>query len=176
VLGFSEDARVDEGGDNRMSELLEELGLSEDELKARLDRADELERKDREATIDKRCETWEGEHKAPAMVAEARSIMLADDGSQALLLSENGRETALSATDIVERLMDKAPSMALSEEDKSGGQETASAEERPEDDASKENVNLSRSEKAEASRLYLEEGLSQAEAIEKVVSKRGDRS
>lgn len=176
-MNMSEDeileyVRANGGGDTGMSELLTELGLSEDEVKARLKEHETLKAKDRQANIDAKCSEWETAKKAPAMIAEARTLMMGDTGSKTLLLSEDGKESEATVTEVVERIMAKAPSINLSEEDKTNGQKGASDDD-PDDDTFDENtVELTAEEKSEASRLFLEERMTQTDAIKAVLAKR----
>lgn len=157
-----------------MSELLEELGLSEDEVKAKLREADELKEKNRtlemsaqQTRVEGLCKKWQDEDgKAPAVVAAAREILLSEVKGDTLLLSENGRTTETSFEDAITKLVDASPKVDLSE-DKSGGDKEASKGKQPPKDAEDENAfaNLSVDVKAEASRLWLEENKPQDEAI-----------
>lgn len=139
---------------------LSTLGLSEDELKARLSRLDALEAKDREREVADRCKTWQEEGKAPALVSEARAIMMSDKGGTVLHLSENGKEEELTATDIVERLIAATPAVNLSQDPVTDG---AASTDRPDD--SGEESNLSQEERVLASQLFFDEGLSEEEAV-----------
>jgi hypothetical protein len=175
IMGFSEDVRANGGGDNGMSEtLLERLGLSsEDEVESRLKELEALKAKDRERDIDLKCSEWEGEKKPAAAIVEARTILLADDGTLELHLSEGSKQVTVTPTDIVERMMKHVPAVDLSE-DKSGGEGRASEGGAPPDDTKDENekADLSADERVEATRLFMHDGKTEAEAIEIVKAKR----
>jgi hypothetical protein len=139
------------------------LGLSEDQLKARLDRLDALEAKDRERDVADQCKAWQDQGKSPALVAEAKAIMMSDKGATALNLSEEGKAVELTATDIVKRLVDAVPAVNLSEDPVN---DKDASRDKPDDETPGE-IELSQDERAEVSRLYLE-GVSWEDAIKKV--------
>jgi len=173
VVGFSEDQQTDsednsEGGVMDMTTVeienadtfLEKLGLSEDEVEARLARYDELERDVKKNRIDEAVREWEEAKKSPALVKAAKAILMADDGTVALNLSEDGKEVSLTASDIVNRLVAAAPTVALADDPITDEDAEGVA---PPDDATEEN--LSDEIKSEANRLFLYERYSEADAI-----------
>src|SRR5574342_1040951 len=173
VVGFSEVVETSnddlEGGaedtmtttiEENADTFLSELGLSEDEVKARLSRYEELERENKKNRIDQKVREWEDNKKSPALVTAAKAILMADDGAVVLHLSEDGNDKALTAADIVDRLVAAAPIVSLADdpitdEDANG--------EAPPDDTTEEN--LSDEVKAEADRLFLYERYSEEDAV-----------
>jgi hypothetical protein len=182
VVGFSEEPLtseniMDEGGvEDNMTTIVEEtdntdtflseLGLSEDEVKARLSRYEELERESKENRIDEQVRTWESEKKAPAVVAAAKEILMADEGSVVLNLSDDGKDVSLTASDIVERLVAASPELNLTDEVIT---EEDTAGEAPADDATEEN--LSEAVKSEARRLFLYENYSEDDALAEAIKR-----
>ena len=154
---------------------LAELGFSSvEEARAAREENERLRREARENSIKDKVKKWEDDKKPPAMVSLAADLLRADDGDAVLNLSEEGREVSLSASDIVERLMASAPVVNLSEDPPGSTERDASADSRPEDDASTENemAGFSTEEKAEVVSLTLEEGLSKKDAIERIKTRR----
>lgn len=163
------------GGDNSMAketdedtqvdakeEFLKELGLSEGEIKSIVARNAELEKKDRDRRVEDRIKAWEEEGKAPALLTEAKTIMMADTGSKVLHLSEG--DQGFSASEIVERLVGAASGVNLSDDPV---KDEDASKDRPKDDAKDENefANLSDEVRATAGQLYLEGGMSSEDAI-----------
>lgn len=136
---------------------LQKLGLSEDEVQARLSRYEEMERDAKVRSVGDRCTKWEGEKRSPAMIVEAKRILLADDGAVVVNLAQDGgKHEELTASDIVDRLISASPVIELSndpvkDKDLSEGGE-------PVKDAKDENsaANLSREVKSLASSLFME--------------------
>lgn len=167
VMGFSEESINDDpadvgGGDNNMSEVTYDftsLGFSsEEELKSALEERAELKSRERERDVADLCQKWQGEGKTPALVAEAKAIMMSDEGSNVVNLSEDGKTVGLSASDIVKRLVDKAVGVKLTDD-------PVSDENMSEDAASEEEeVELSQEERVIASQLFFS-GLSDDEAV-----------
>lgn len=115
--------------------LADELGLSGEEVRERLERYDEMERRLHESDVDRTTEKWSRDGVPPAVIEEAKQVMLADDGGAALLLSqEGGEESKLTVSDVVERIVAKVPKLELEDASIAGGHE------RPKQDASDENV------------------------------------
>lgn len=171
-LAFSEevpdeDERDTGGGDNRMSELLTELGMSEDDLKARLARLEKLEAKDRVAEIDLAIKGWEDEKHSPAILEEAKAILLADTKQTSLLLSEDGEETQVTVAEIVKRLVEASPKIDLS--DDPIGDEDLEGKRPPEGNDAE--IKLSAEERVEATKLY-HGGMPEKDAIAKVIEAR----
>jgi hypothetical protein len=101
-----------EGGDKQMSETpVKILGLSEDEIKARLARADELEKTERTRSVDDRIEDLKalGLSETPGFLKKVRQLLLADNGGTSLVLSEDGNQRGLTVTQIVNELVDALP-------------------------------------------------------------------
>ncbi len=147
-----------EGGDDvaeqetatmTMEDLAKELGLSSvEELKDRLDLANESAEKLRARDIRDMARDWEDDGVPPAVIAAARPFLDGDDGGPALNLSEDGSDVQLSVTEIVKRVVDSVPRVDLADHaPKPKGGST-----RPEDDAHKE---LSPDEKAERVNAFL---------------------
>ena len=187
VLAFSEEPYEDEdssaGKEEQMAdnenaktfeeELAERLGLSEAEIKAQLAENKRLQEERRESGIADQVKTWEEAGKDPALVKEAKDIMMADEGEAVLNLSEGGKDVSLSASDIVKRLVEKAPGKNLSEDpvtdqDQSKGR-------KPEDNTDPENqeAQLSEDEKRLATQYFLEGSLSEEEAVAKAKKELG---
>ena len=167
VLGFSEEP-IDSS--ERREEMPEETGsidFSEfgfedaESLKAALAEAASLKAKARERDVADLAKKWQDDGKAPALVAEAQAIMMSDNGATVLNLSEDGKDVQLSASDIVKRLVEKAPGLDLTQDPVT---DQKVSEEGPEDE---EEVELSDDEKLIASRLYFDEGLPWEKAVEK---------
>lgn len=150
---------------------LQELGLSEDEVKARLDRYDELEREAKSNRIDQKVRDWEGEKKAPALIIAAKEVLMADEGAVVLNLSEEGKSVSLTASDIVDRLVAAAPSVALADDPITDKDVEGEA---PPVDATEEN--LSDEIKSEARRLFLYERFSEEDAIAEAIRRAEEKS
>jgi len=161
----------DETTDDNADTFLQELGLSEDEVKARLSRYDELEQEAKANRIDQKVRDWEGEKKSPALIAAAKDILMADEGAAVLNLSEEGKEVALTASDIVERLVEAAPTVALADDPITDKDAEGTA---PPDDATEEN--LSDDIKSEARRLFLYERYSEDDAIAEAVRRSEEKT
>jgi phage I-like protein len=175
AMGFSEDESRDlGGGDSKMSELLTELGLSEDEVRAQVAENKRLKANERTRNVEETCTRWEGEKKSPAIVAKAREFMLgeiAEDGG-ALLLSENGQPKTMPFADAIAALVEASPSIALSEATPPGvAEEGASADGKPPVTEETDMTKLSEEVKREAAYLFFTEGVSSEEAIKKAKAK-----
>ncbi len=143
---------------------LQKLGLSEDEVEARLSRYEELEKENKKNRIDQIVHEWEEAKKSPALIKAAQAILMADDGAVALHLSEDGNDRSLTASDIVDRLVEAAPTVSLADDLITDEDVEGAA---PPEDATEEN--LSDEVKAEANRLFLYEGMSEKDAIAKAI-------
>lgn len=143
---------------------LSELGISEDEAKARLAEYAHLKEEQKQNKIDERCRKWQEEGVSPALVLAAKSILVADQGVAVLNLSEDGAEKTLTATDIVDRLIAAAPHVELAE-DKVTDQDAEG--QAPPADAEDENskAKLTLAERSLALQLMLEAAMSEEEAI-----------
>lgn len=182
VLAFSEDSnsnpdRVSGGGDKMPEEtvleetvettpsVFERLGLSEEELVARLDQFEELQRRDREHQIQAQVDKWQDAKKSPALIAEAKTLLSAASETETVLnLSEDGKTVGLTAVDIIERLMEVAPSLELAEDQVSEEQQTSKG---PEMDATEE-IKLSEEENTLAAQLFFA-GMSRADAAKEAL-------
>ena len=148
------------------------FGMSEEDLKATLERNRALEAEVRGNRIDGQIQKWQEEGKSPALLSEAKAILMAADDKETILtLSEDGGEkTELKVKDVVERLVAAAPSVKLSEDQVTEQTQTG---EPPAKDTQEENKNadLSLSERADVIEL-IHAGRSEAEALEEVRAKR----
>jgi len=147
----------------------EDLGLSEDEVKSRLDRLEAVEAEVRKNRIDAKLAAWKEEGKSPAVLMAAEEVLNADNGAVAINLSENGKETSFTLSEVVERLVAASPNADLEKE--VVNEENLSGEKPPED-TSKENADFSTEEKTQIGLLMFDEGKSEAEAIETIRSAR----
>lgn len=187
ILPFSEGGTEDRGGEivpdkkdeNKEPEPFnfeEAFGLSEDEVKARLAEHADLAKKDRERNVDDTVKAWEDAGKSPAVLVEARKIMLADEGSTVLNLSEDGKkEETLTATDIVERLVEASAELKLSEKDKITEKDLAKGGKPKDGDEQEEEVKLSAAERKVATHLFLREGFSEDEAAAEAKRRSGEK-
>lgn len=99
-----------EGGDHMSNDTTIELS---DDVKAKLDRLEELEAKVRVAEVDGRVEELKvlGLSEYPGFLKTVRDLLLADDGGPAVvMLSEDSEaKQGLTVTDIVNRLVEALP-------------------------------------------------------------------
>jgi phage I-like protein len=150
---------------------LDEIGLSEDEVRERLHRLDAAEAENKRSRIDARCKSWQDEGKSPALVKEAKAILMADNGTVAINLSEEGETKNLSLSEVVERLVNSVPNNDLTEDH--GSEEESSGGAKPDDDATLENANLSHDEKVELFGLmFTDNMLTEKEALTQILKKR----
>jgi hypothetical protein len=171
VIGFSDvetettDNPAHVGGGEVMSETtfdFSELGFaSVEELKTHLAENASLREERRVAKIEDQAKAWQEEGKTPALVVEAKNILMSDKSGAKLNLSENGKETELTASDIVERLVNASPSVKLSEDVVKD--ETTSEGGKPVE--KDEEVELSQEVKALASHIYFYENKSEEDSI-----------
>lgn len=165
----SEETLEPQGGDNEVevtekdTSFLTEMGLSEDEVKARLKEYESLKTEQKKNRIDEKIRKWQEDGVSPALVLAAESILAADEGVAVLNLSEDGTERSLTATNIVERLIAATPIVKLSD-DKVTDKDVEG--DRPADDTEDENkeAEMSLAEKSLAYSLYFEEGFSKEDA------------
>lgn len=150
----------------------DEIGLSEDEVRESLTRLARVEAENKRNRIESKCKGWQEEGKSPALVLEAKSLLMADSGAVAINLSENGEEKSLSLSDVVERLMAVAPNQDLTEE--KVNEEDSSGDE-PEDNADLENklAAFSQDEKSLYWSLVFDEHMSEDQAYAKVQDRSG---
>ena len=133
------------------SVLEDELGLSAEEIRDRLQRYDDLEERMHIREVEDVTRAWQEAGVPPAVCVAAKQLMLADDGGPALLLSEEGKDepSRLTATEIVKRVVETVPKLDL--HDRVTRESTAG--ERPDDDTDKE---LSLEERADDALAWLE--------------------
>lgn len=167
VVGFSEEPINDDpakvgGGGTSMSDVtfdFTSLGFSsEDELKSALEERATLKARERERDVADLCQKWQGEGKTPALVAEAKEIMMSDEGGNVVNLSEDGKTVSLSASDIVKRLVEKSTSVKLNQDPITDKDLSL---DKPDDE---EEVELSQDERRIATQLFFG-GLSETEAV-----------
>ncbi len=183
ILGFSEELEGS-GGDNDVSDtkdkkdeidatptLSEKLGLSEDEILARLKGYEDLAKKDKERNIKDRITAWQSEGKTPAVLEVAEKVLMADDGRSSLNLSET--ET-LSLSEVAEMFVEASASVKLSD-DKVNDKDQS--DDKPNDSTELENkkADLSADEKADVASLMFGEGKTEDEAISIVTGKRDSK-
>jgi hypothetical protein len=171
VVGFSESEYIENnppdtgGGGEGMSETtfdLSELGFgSPEELKAAIEEGKQAKARERERDVEDKIKRWQDEGKTPAMLSEAEAIMKGDDGGSVVNFSQDGKEVALSATEIVERLVSASASVKLADDPVKDEQ---TSQERPDDTG--DEVKLSREERALATKLFFEGNYSEEEAVE----------
>jgi hypothetical protein len=176
VISFSEnpdDSGQEREGGTDMPEVeatdekatfLDELGLSEEDVRAAVEENKRLKAEARQRDIDTKVQKWSDEKKSPAMVTEAKALLSASDDSVVLNLSEDGKDVGLSAADIVERLMEKAPTINLSQDVVTDQDVTGEKDAKDVEDENDE-ANLSQDEKSLATLLFYEEGYSEKDAV-----------
>lgn len=150
--------------------LLEKLGLSEDEVASRLAEYETLKAADKKHSVDAQITEWQDKGVTPAVLSEAKAILMADDGAVVLNLSEDGASKPVTATQLVERLINSIPVVNLSQEPGNG--EKGATGEKPEDEETEEYADLSLAERTEASNLILYERMSEEDAVAQVRAKR----
>jgi hypothetical protein len=151
-----------------VSTFFTDLGLSEDEVKARLSDYDRVSAENRVNSIDAKGTEWQTAGKSPALIKEAKAILLADNGTVSINFSEDGKDSTLSLSEIVERLVEAAPSIDL--EDKVTDEDIAGKT--PVKDTTEENeAELSDKEKAVAFSLMFDDGFSEEDAIAEAVKR-----
>lgn len=148
----------------------DELGLSEEEVKDRLDRLEAVEAEVRKNRIDAKLAAWKEEGKSPAILTVAEETLLADSGAVAINLSEKGKEVSLTLSEVVERLVAASPTVKLDEE--VVDEENLAGNKPPEDTTDENSADFSESEKTEIGVLMFDHGMSEEAAIEKVRSAR----
>lgn len=149
----------------------DELGLSEDEVRERLNRLEAVEAENKRNSIEAKCNKWQEEGKSPALVKEAKAALLSDSGQVAYNFSEDGRAVELSLSDLVERLVAASPSINLTEDKVTDEQITGDA---PDTTTEEENLKaqFSEEERTEIAVQVLEHGKSEKDAIAKVLAAR----
>jgi hypothetical protein len=158
-----------EGTTLTLSEQLEqEFGMTAEELREQLKRSEEQNERLRLSEVKSQKQEWKAAGVPPAVIEVAESILLADDGGAALLLSEEGTESTLTVSEVVRRIVEKVPTLVLSEsitdEDKS--------KDKPADNADSEN--LPHNVKVRAAELALADiSLSEDDAIKQAKNELG---
>ncbi len=155
------------------NELLEKLGLSEDEIEARLSEYSELKAGAKKREVEDKVKAWQDKGVAPAVLTEVKAILMADDGAIALHLSEDGKDKPATATELAERIVNSIPVVNLAE-DHGAGDRSATEGSRPADDAEEENkyADLSLEDKSEAASLMFTSNISEEEAIKRIRDKK----
>ena len=148
---------------------LDELGLSEDEVKERLSRLEAVEAENKKNRIDAKCEEWQKAGKSPALVLEAKAALLADPGTVAMNFSENGQAKELTLSEVVERLVNAAPSLNLEDDPITDAATTGDG---PPADTTDENSNFSEEEKTEIGVLMFDQAMTEKQAIAQVLAAR----
>ncbi len=149
----------------------EELNLSEDDIRGIVSEFASVKAEVKKNAIDAKGQEWQDAGKSPALVKAAKAILFADDESITVNFSETdgGKEETLSLSEIVEKLVAASPKIEfgdqISEEDAAGR--------KPDADASLENerANFSEDVLALAGTIWLEEGLSEEEALKEAVKR-----
>jgi hypothetical protein len=186
VVAFSEENKPNKSGGEIVPEttttetetvtttedtLFEKLGLSEDEVTARLKEYEDLKAKDKKHAVDAQIQEWQDKGVAPAVLTEAKAILMADSGEVAINLSEDGSSKPLTATQLVEKLIDSIPTVNLTEEPGTG-EKGATEASKPEGEETDEYADLSLAEKTEISNMILFERVSEEEAVKQVRARR----
>lgn len=150
---------------------ISELGFSDPaDLKAALEAGRQAQAEARERDIADTCKAWQTDGKTPALVTAAEQIMMADEGTAVLNLSEGKTETALTATDIVKRLVEASESVKL---DQDLVTDEKTSDDKPED---KDKTQLSQEVRALASQIYLSSEVTEDEAVEQAKSELAAKS
>ena len=150
--------------------LVTKLGLSEDEITSRLEEYETLKAKDKQHEVDAQISKWQDDGVTPAVLSEAKAILMADSGAVALNLSEDGVNKPVTATQLVERLIAVMPTVNLSDEPGNGDQGASGS--RPDEEEANEYADLSLSEKAEIANMVLFSQVSEEDAVAQVRAKR----
>lgn len=147
----------------------EELNLSEDDIRGIVADYSAVKAEQRKISINSKGKNWQEAGKSPALVKAAKEILFADDETVSINFSEEGVQKTLSLSEVVEKLVEASPSIDLSdeinEEDVAGNA--------PDADASKENERANFSDEIlnEAARLFIDENLSEEEALKEAVKR-----
>lgn len=146
---------------------LEELGLSEDEVKERLARLDSTEAEVKKINIENKVKAWQEEGKSPALVKEAKNILMSDKGVVSINLSEDGETKTLSLSEVVERLVAVAPTQKLNEDQTT---EEEAAGDKPNNDTQEENekANFTQEEKVVFFSAVFDDKLTEEQAFDRV--------
>ena len=185
IIGFSEELEGTGGeievpeikGEEKKDEtptLAEKLGLSDDEISARLKAYEDLQKKDRERSIKEKITAWQNEGVNPAVLTEAEKVLMADEGTVALHLSEGGVDKGLTLSDVVDLIVNAQPIVKLSTDRVNDKDQS---KDKPADSTEDENnkSDLSQEEKLEVTALMFDEKVVESEAIKKVIAKRDSK-
>jgi len=147
----------------------EELNLSEDEIKEIVADYSAVKAEQRKDSIESKGKDWQEAGKSPALVKAAKEILFADDNTISINFSEDGSQKTLSLSEVVEKLVEASPSIDL--EDKLTEKDVAGNA--PDPDASLENerANFTDEQLALAATFYLEENMSEEEALKEAVKR-----
>lgn len=187
VVGFSE-AAVEEApasdltttpktGGNEMPEVTEAtpinfeetFGLSEDGIRAMIERNARLEADNKRNGVNTKVTAWEAEGKTPAVVKIAKDLLMSDDGTSSINFAEGDEVKSLTLSEVVDRLVAATPNIKLAEEKV---KDKDASEEKPVDDTDLENVfaGFSVDQKSDVHQLMFEEKMPQEAAIKKVAA------
>lgn len=149
----------------------ETFGLSEDAIRGMIERNKTLEADNRKNAVTSRVAAWEAEGKTPAVCVAAQEILMSDDGSVSINLSENGQTKSLSLSEVVEKIVAATPNVKLGDEKVTEEDQTTVV---PVVGTERENLiaSFSEDEKADVVQLMFEERISEDEAITKVAAKK----
>jgi hypothetical protein len=147
----------------------DELGLGEDDIREIVASHSALKAEQRKNSIDTKGKDWQDAGKSPALVKAAKEILFADDDTVSINFSEDGVTKTLSLSEVVDRLVEASPSIDLT--DKLNEEDVAG--EAPDADASKENerANFSDDVLALATQIWMDENLSEEEALKEAVKR-----
>lgn len=152
---------------------LTKLGLSEDEVSARLSELENLRKESKRNAVKEQIRNWQEKGVVPAVLTAAEPFLLADNGVVALNLSQDGVDKQFTATQIVEALVNATPIVKLAE-GAGTGEKDLSEGGRPADDTKDENehADLSLAERSEIFNLVTYDRVSEEDAIAQVRARR----
>jgi hypothetical protein len=150
--------------------LATKLGLSEDEITSRLAEYNELKAKDKKHEVDAQITEWQDKGVTPAVLSEAKAILMADEGAVVLNLSEDGAAKPQTASQLVDRLISAIPTVKLAEAPGTGEKEATGG--KPANEEENPYADLSLSERADVSIMRLYDRVSEEEAVAQVRAKR----
>jgi hypothetical protein len=150
--------------------LATKLGLSEDEITSRLAEYNELKAKDKKHEVDAQITEWQDKGVTPAVLSEAKAILMADEGAVVLNLSEDGTAKPQTASQLVERLISAIPTVKLSDAPGTGEKEATG--DKPANEEENPYADLSLSEKTEISHMVLYDRVPEEDAVKQVRAKR----
>jgi hypothetical protein len=150
--------------------LATKLGLSEDEITSRLAEYNELKAKDKKHEVDAQITEWQDKGVTPAVLSEAKAILMADEGAVVLNLSEDGAAKPQTASQLVERLISAIPTVKLAEAPGTGEKEATGG--KPANEEENPYADLTLSEKTEISNMVLFNRVPEEDAVAQVRAKR----